>query len=196
MELLCNHTFHTRCVLEICMGVGLLHVNCMSCQIPMIPADMIDEGGGDTDDYDNDTREKAIGDLFNSQPTFVAELKRFKSLWTKTKVDRAALKRTITALHGPFKTEMKPVADFLKDKYRAKISEIKKCPEFLAVKRSTASYGAKVRAFMRKWGVQQYDLSRFLRKNGHQTLNLASSYRSSIGYLLHRLIRKFRIRIK
>ena len=156
---------------------------------------MIDEEHALTDDEDV-TDQDRIKRLIEETPAFTNELRGFKALYSDYTSKRAIANKTINGLRDAYMTEMKPVYEMIRDKYAAKLKEIKEHADFLALKHSSLSYRAKLRAFNRKWQVTPNQLHRFLQRNPGVRINVPKSeYSVSYNRLIWKFKRRLRIRL-
>ena len=131
--------------------------------------------------------------LAQDDPGFLQDLRRLKPLWREHKSKQVKFRETLAALYAPYKTEMEPIYALIKNRKKAKLQELRQHADCIAVKRSSASYSAKVRAIFQRWGVEQYALSRFIRRNPQLKLTAPiNRYNPSHGRLWWTVLRKFR----
>ena len=187
--LLCNHTYHTRCLIETISFTGLQYARCTVCDAHMAPRDIIH---ADTPQTENNEME-TIDNFYKTQPAFVNEINMLKSSWASVEKKHAEMRKFTNKSAKIFQAEVNDVRCFLKDKLKQKLDEIKKATEYANYKRATQSHGGKLRGFIQRWGVDVYTLSSYLRRNHVRAKFLLT------GYLVRRFnrifLRKFRIRI-
>ena len=158
-ELMCRHSFHTRCVLENFVGHGLYNSRCVTCLESVLPADMITEDDDFTADDDALNHDR-IKRLVEAVPAFTNEIRGFKALYSD---------------------------------YTLKLKEMKEHADFIALKRASLSYCAKLRAFKRKWQVTLNQLHRFQWRNPEMRLKIPYP-ECTVSY--DRVIRKFKRRLR
>ena len=191
-ELMCRHLFHTRCVLENFVGHGLYNSRCVTCLESVLPADMITEDDDFTADDDALNHDR-IKRLVEAVPAFTNEIRGFKALYSDYTLKRTIASRAIKGLHEAYMTEMKPVYEMIRDKHAAKLKEMKEHADFIALKRASLSYCAKLRAFKRKWQVTLNQLHRFQWRNPEMRLKIPYP-ECTVSY--DRVIRKFKRRLR
>jgi hypothetical protein len=137
---------------------------------------------------------ETIDNFYKTQPAFVNELNTLKSAWALTEKKGVQLTKTTNKSLKLFHAEINDVRCFLKDKLKQKFREITKLTEYTEYKKAAQSYGAKLRGFIQRWGVDIYTLGTYLRRNGgRSSFLLLARYR--LGSFRRRFLRKFRIRI-
>ena len=155
---------------------------------------MIEDDDNFTADEDALNQDR-IKRLIEETPAFSNELSGFKTLYRDYTSKKAVATKTINGLRDAYMTEMKPVYEMIHDRHAAKLKEIKGHADFLALKHSSLSYSAKLRAFNRKWQVTPNQLHRFLFRNPEVRLNVPKSeYSVSYNRLVWKFKRHLRIR--
>ena len=187
--LLCNHTYHTRCLIENVSFTGLLYARCTLCDAHVAPRDIIHADNTDTENNEMET----IDHFYKTQPAFVNEINMLKSSWASVEKKHAEMRKFSNKSAKIFQAEVNDVRCFLKDKVKQKLKEIKKATEYTNYKRATQSHGAKLRGFIQRWGVDVYTLGTYLRRNRVKAKFLLNGYR--VRRFNRSFLRKFRIRI-
>jgi hypothetical protein len=187
--LLCNHTYHTRCLIEHVAFTGIQYARCNVCDAHVIPRDIIQTNTPETEN----TVMETIDTFYKTQPAFVKEIKMLKSSWASVEKKHAEMRKTTNKSIKIFHAEINDVRCFLKDKFRQKLSEFKKATEYTDYKRSARSHSGKLRGFVQRWGVDVYTLSTYLRRKGVRSTFLLTN--NHVGRFDRIFLRKFRIRI-
>ena len=187
--LLCNHTYHTRCLIENISFTGLQYARCAVCDMDVVPHDIIH---ADTPDTENNEME-TIDNFYKTQPAFVNEINMLKSSWASVEKKHAEMRKFTNKSAKIFRAEVNDVRCFLKDKLKQKLNEIKGATEYTNYKRATQSHGAKLRGFIQRWGIDVYALRTYLRRNRVKAKFLLTGYH--MRRFNRSFLRKFRIRI-
>lgn len=187
--LLCNHTYHTRCLIENVSFTGLPYARCTVCDAHVVPHDIVHADTLQTENNEMDT----IDNFYKTQPAFVNEINTLKSSSALVEKKHSEMRKFTNKSVKIFQAEVNDVRCFLKDKLRQKLNEIKKGAEYVDYKRATQSHAAKLRRFIQRWGIDVYTLSTYLRRNGGKSKFLLTGYR--VRRFNRIFLRKFRIRI-
>ena len=187
--LLCNHTYHTRCLIEHVSFAGLQYARCNLCDAHVIPHDIIQPHTPQTENNEMET----IDNFYKTQPAFVNEIKMLNSSWASVVKKHSEMRKFTNKSVKIFQAEVNDVRCFLKDKLKQKFDEIKKATEYTNYKKATQSHAAKLRGFIQRWGVDVYTLSTYLRRKGGKGKFLLTGYR--VRRFNRIFLRKFRIRI-
>lgn len=187
--LLCNHTYHTRCLIENVSFTGLQYARCAECDQHVVPHDIIH---ADTPETENTVME-TIDTFYKTQPAFVNEINMLKSSWASVEKKHTEMRRTTNKSLKLFHAEINDVRCFLRDKVKQKLSEVTKTTEYTGYKRAARSHSGKLRAFVQRWGVDVYTLSTYLRRKGVRSKFLLTN--NHVRRFDRIFLRKFRIRI-
>ena len=189
MTLLCNHTYHTQCMLG---RLGLIQINivrCNVCEELVFPHGNLRQ---QEEVWINDT--DIIENLLDTQPSFNVEIQELRNYW-KTLVKTYQTLNKVRAHHLKlFRTQMRDIKDFIKIKSKEKFKEIIKLQEYKDCTKQIQLYSSKIQNFRKKWGLgrggELVDLERCLMRRGQDNNDFL--YRWKFIHSLHR----FKYRIK
>lgn len=187
--LLCNHTYHTRCLIEHVAFTGIQYARCNVCDAHVIPRDIIQT---DTPETENTVME-TIDNFYKTQPTFINEINTLKSSWALVEKKHAEMRKSANKSLKLFHAEINDVRCFLRDKVKQKLSEVTKTTEYTGYKRAARSHSGKLRGFVQRWGIDVYTLSTYLRRKGVRSKFLLTN--NHVRRFDRIFLRKFRIRI-
>jgi hypothetical protein len=190
-SLLCTHTYHTRCVMNHLVHNGTRVAVCSVCNEPVVPRDIF-QYESDSDE-DINTELEVVDTIYKTQPTFVGEIETLKKSSAFVKRTHGRLLKSATESSKTFHAELKDVVSFLKDKHKQKLKEFLKSDDYVEFRKSATKYLGSLRRFTNKWGVNEYMLGRYLRRNRINSIFILSGWR--LARIKNRIVRKFRIRI-
>ena len=164
--LLCNHKFHTRCLItEMYRFIGpnrsIAQSVCSECRAHIIPNDIIDIIHND--DRDGEIEDRTIKFMWETDPKFKNQIKAFKGSFVKAKKNKSLMKRASKAIIAEFKEAIAPAKRFIEHAIKVSKEKLHALAEYKNYTSAMSGYTLAKNNIFRNWGVKLWSIRDALR---------------------------------
>ena len=162
ITLLCNHKFHTRCLISeiyrFMRGPNRVVTlcACVICNNYIIPNDIVD--GINNEEFDNDIENRTIKFMWETEPKFRNDIKNIKNSIINHHSNERKMMRASQSIKKTFKETVAPARRLIEE---AKSIALKKLRALTEYKNYTSALGTTKRTtnkFRAIWGVNIWNL--------------------------------------
>ena len=155
--LLCQHEFHTECILREAVRNEILGLRCHVCSERIIPNDMLRDVNDD-EDGTNDI----VSYFWDNEPAFKADVFKFKTLQKKQTASAKILKEKVAIIKEKLDTEIQPLLAPIEAKVAEAKAAFKALPELKVARRDISARQNHNKSFREKWELSFYSVRRIL----------------------------------
>jgi len=164
--LLCNHKFHTRCLItQMYRFAGpnrsIRHSVCSECGAHIIPNDIIETIHNQ--DIDAEIENRTIKFMWETEPKFKNHLKTFKDSYVKAKKNKNAMNTASKTIIAEFKEAIAPAKRFIEHAIKVSKEKLHALAEYKNYTSAMSGYTLTKNNIFRNWGVKLWSIRDALR---------------------------------
>lgn len=195
-ELLCHHKVHTSCLLQKMMADTPEYTSCSSCGVNLLQGSQVQgEGGGAVgSDVSGDETNNVVVQLFHSDETFQADVKKwYKDLAELSKAHNK-LKKISFAEQKDYRLAVKPLVESIKELQKSKVAELKMRDEYKSWMRLYRKSHKTLNRFLKEKETHHLRLYHFRRLRMETGFPKIDSYIDNLSAWRNRRMLRFRLR--